>query len=89
MSNEKHQYPEHHKLGAISDKSQAIYDFLEWVRGEHGLLLASYATSSSPLEQGRLFPSQHSVRRLLAEFFEIDEEKIEQEKRAMLEGLRG
>lgn len=70
-------------------KSQAIYDFLEWARGEHGLLLASYATSSSPLEQGRLFPSQHSVRRLLAEFFEIDEEKIEQEKRAMLEGLRG
>jgi hypothetical protein len=35
------QYPEHEKLTAISDKSQACYDFLEWL-GEQGIMLGKY-----------------------------------------------
>jgi hypothetical protein len=35
------QYPEHEKLTAISDKSQACYDFLEWL-GTQGILLGKY-----------------------------------------------
>ena len=62
------EYPEHMKLRAISDESQAIYNFLEWCEEQGGT--------------GR------SIRDLLAAHFEIDQDKIEAEKCAMLESIR-
>lgn len=35
-----------------------------------------------------LYPAAANHRKLLAEFFEIDEEKLDEEKRAMLDELR-
>lgn len=39
-------------------------------------------------EEPSLVPYQYSLNRLLAERFEIDQEKLEEEKRAMLEEMR-
>jgi hypothetical protein len=67
------QYPEHEKLKEIQPKSQAIGDFLEWMKAEFP-------------KETRLPP--YSIPFLLAEYFEIDEAELEREKRAMLESIR-
>lgn len=70
-------YPEHEKLRAIRDQSQKAGEFLEWLQAEKGVSLMVGD-----------FPLQTTTTRLLAEFFEIDLDKIEDEKRTMLEVLR-
>lgn len=93
-------YPEHEKLQAISDKSQTIYDFLEWVMAERGLSLGEWVPDDSGWNGRvlrdpetrealqRFMPATRSRRELLAAFFDIDLNKIEDEKRAMLDELR-
>lgn len=76
-------YPEHEKLKLVADKSQAIGEFLEWAEGR-GIVLASWCREDSEL----LHPFPGRKIGLLAEFFEIDEAGLEQEKRAMLQALR-
>ena len=93
-------YPEHEKLKAVVAQSQTVGAFLDWLRDEKGISLAvQHAHNESCSEGGRwarcgysngdYAPAFASTRNLLAEFFEIDEEKIENEKRAMLAELRG
>lgn len=84
------EYPEHDKLRAIADESQAIGEFLEWMgtdrTAEHGqygrrLFLAH-------MWNDRLTPASYTIEDLLAQFFGIDQNKIEAEKRQMLAELR-
>ena len=121
------EYPEHEKLMKISDKSQAIGEFLEWLGFEKGAVLHRWVEDEfDELCTGDLYhscidgkrawgdePDQASsipckvcdgtgrvtkrfvgwadvgrTQDLLAEFFEIDQDKLEQEKRAMLERMR-
>ncbi len=67
-------YPEHKKLLAIKDKSQVCGEFHDWLENEKGMVLdpSSYKT----------------VENLLAEFFEIDQTKLENEKDEMIADLR-
>ena len=81
MSVYKEQYPEHEKLHAVREQSQAIGEFLEWVNTEKGWMLGVY-------EGERMYPASYSINALLAEFFGIDPDLLEREKRAMLESLR-
>lgn len=75
------EYPEHEKLSAVSDESQAVGEFIVWLSDERGILLAE--------RQGFEFlPISASIQSLLSEFFEIDMKKIEAEKRQMLEELK-
>lgn len=78
------EYPEHERLKKVQDKSQAIGEFLEWAHDEKEYVLCwkSYMT------QSRFEPIQVSKELLLAEFYAIDLQKIEQEKRLMLEEMR-
>ena len=77
-------YPEHQRLKAISGQSQVVYDFLEWCGEEKGYCLAVWATEDTD----RMWPVRDSKRKLLAEFFDIDMDKIEAEKRAVLDEMR-
>lgn len=92
------EYPEHDKLAAIHERSQAIHDFLEWC-AERGLWLAErqclrWDHPDAYCEEGEcdmsdgLAPTHQSDRALLAEFFDIDMNRIEAEKRAMLDQMR-
>jgi hypothetical protein len=74
-------WPEHEKLHKVVDKSQAIGEFLEWCADEKGLHLAHLADFR---EDGMPVP----FRPLLAEFFDIDEKRLEAEKVAMLTQMR-
>lgn len=75
-------FPEHEKLKLIKDKSQAIGEFLEWLGAEKGLHVAQW------ISEHRLMPANYSTEKLLAEFFDIDLDKLEDEKRAMIEEQR-
>jgi hypothetical protein len=71
---------------AVTDKSQSIGEFLEWLLGEKGMHLARY--DEDHFDGEFLMPVNIGIQELLAEYFEIDLNKVEQERRALLENLR-
>ena len=76
-------YSEHEKLKEIQDQSQIIGEFLEWLGYEHEYFICE--------KLGQLqewYPISQNHQKLLAQFFDIDLDKLEQEKRQMLEELR-
>lgn len=77
-------YPEHDKLLEVSNQSQAIYDFLTWLEDERNTCLIEGDVGSDHY----VWADSQTVKNWLAEFFEIDLDKIETEKRAMLDALR-
>jgi hypothetical protein len=77
------EYPEHDKLHEVKDKSQAIGEFLEWLGSEKRGVVCEYTDDSDyPI------PMTHNIQTLLAEYFDIDLDKIEEEKQQMLEKIR-
>lgn len=97
-------YPECEKMSAVRELSQACGEFLEFLQQKGFLLAqyghwdSCKAYPESQDEElnedlcncGRqpLVPVYQSTEKLLADFFEIDLNKIEQEKRQMLEQQR-
>jgi len=76
------EYPEHDKLRAVNDQSQAIGEFLDLFLPKVGIVLMERD------KYGDYHPTYRTIQSLLAEYFEIDLDKIEAEKRQMLEDLR-
>lgn len=90
------------KLHDVAPRSQAIGEFLDWVRSEKGWQLATLATphvhepdckgTSGFYECGfirdEFMLARYDIQRLLAEFFGIDLEKVETEKRELLDSIR-
>ena len=82
-------YPEHEKLMAISEKSQAIGDFLAWLEeGGLGEEIGSVEMAQYGRHQIDLMPLGMPKTDLLARYFDIDLSKIEDEKRAMIAALQ-
>ena len=75
-------YPEHEKLSAVSAISQAQGDFVEFLR-ERGYVLCCLDE-----ESGNYYPTPLRIQTVLADFHEISETKLEQEKQQMLATLR-
>lgn len=96
------EYPEHEKLRAVADKSQVIGEFILEFLAQSGIELARRHEHTDEchedggrhrtcgLRDGELWPcgSEREVRRYMAAFFRIDEDKLEAEKQAMLDALR-
>jgi hypothetical protein len=81
-------YPEHGKLQAIQRESQAIGEFVDWL-GTQGIMLGHHVQFED-YGTGRTFvPWGGDLQDLLAQHFEIDRDKLEAEKRAMLAMIRG
>lgn len=74
-------WPEHDKLREAADKSQAIGEFLDEFLPRMGIHLCA-------IEEESYWPIRTPITRLLAQFFGIDEEKLEAEKRQILEMQR-
>ena len=83
MTESNSPWPEHVKLEAVSKESQAIGQFLEGLN-ERGYGLAKWNDDAEDYVAVNI-----DIETLLAEHFDIDMNKIEQEKRAMLEQMRG
>jgi hypothetical protein len=77
------EYPECEKMALITDKSQVIGEFMDWLLGRY--VLCQY---KHPLHGDWPVPQNVNIQKLLAEFFEIDLDKVDAEKKAMLEELR-
>ena len=75
-------YPEHEKLKALGGANQIVGDFIGWL-SEQGIELCERTR-----RRDELVPCGKSRDDLLAEFFDIDTEKLEDEKRQMLDELR-
>lgn len=70
---------EHERLSQISNKSQVIGEFIDWLASK-----GIYPQKSGRGSRGFHF----DVQKELAEFFKIDLEKLEREKLVILEHLR-
>lgn len=89
--------PECEKMRAVKDKGQAIGEFLEWLQGKGVHLATHHEHDDSCLTkegvrvcgicEGALVPWSYSTERLLAEFFNINLDEVEAEKRALLDAL--
>lgn len=73
-------YPEHEKMKECSSPRQAVGDFIEWL-SERGYWICEK-------RHGEWFPTYRSRDQLLAAHFELDIDKIDAEKRAMLDEIR-
>jgi hypothetical protein len=69
--------PELEKLKAAAPRSQHIGEFLEWL-GTRGIVLCCY-------QNNILIEKRERPEKLLAQFYEIDLDKVEQERRQILE----
>lgn len=97
-------YPEHEKLEKVKDQSQAVGEFLEWLRGtdraicqwqdgvtDAGRIANAFSFSDQDLSEEPnkgWFPVHDPIEKTLAEYFDIDLNKLEKEKRQMLEEIR-
>lgn len=80
-------YPEHEKLKKVKDEKNLIGDFLDWLRSDTDRVIAEYVDVGE-FEDERLMVKSESISDILADYYDIDQEKLEQEKQQMLESLR-
>lgn len=76
-------YPEHNKQQAVLEKSQALGEFLD----EGPYVLAEYRKIEG-LTDPQLMPVTRPIQQVLANWFGIDLDRIEAEKREMLAAMR-
>jgi hypothetical protein len=89
-------YPEHEKLKEIQEQSQVCGEFLNWLQNEKRIHLCTYEKTHIIYDDegdGEEIPEGYyginkTNEKLLAEFFNIDLDRLEQEKRQMLDELR-
>jgi hypothetical protein len=70
-------YPEHAKLEALNGANQTVGEFLDWL-GESGMFIAEYGNGS------QLMPVAMSREQLIAKHFDINQTRLDKEKREML-----
>jgi hypothetical protein len=79
-------YPEHAKQRSVLGVAQTLGEFLEWLdsQGVHLTQLREVDWAADP----KYMPDVRSKQQMLADYFGIDLNAIEQEKRAMLASIR-
>ena len=70
-------------MSEATKNTQPIGEFLDWANQEHGIMLAYYPPTSE-----HLYSCPFSLEKLLAEWQNIDLDKVEEERREMLKKLR-
>ena len=75
-----HDTTEHDKLQSVQEPAQTIGEFLEWLEAR-GIFLCH-------LRGDEYYRTRCIIEELLASYFGIDLDKIEDEKRAMLKDIR-
>lgn len=86
--------PECEKLAAVSKQSNKIGDFLDWLMSK-GIVLAEWVENededTSDIMPDLLMSSirgSNGINKILADYYGIDLDKVEQERRALLDWLR-
>ena len=88
----KAKYPEHAKLHAVKEHSQAVGSFLTWLQDERKPRVVLEPNPDDLVDEDgepkQYDPDGLRIEKLLAEYFDIDQKKLSEEKDAMLEDLR-
>lgn len=79
------EYPEHDRQAKVVDQAQAIGDFL--TENTQGYMLGEWFKPEG-YHEARLFPVSKPVQQILADYFQIDLDKIEAEKRQMIAAMQ-
>ncbi len=79
----ENKYPECKKMAAVRDQSQVIGEFLEWLANEKETWICKREE-----EDRTYYLWGFSVEIVLAEFFGINLNKVDEEKRQMLDEIR-
>jgi hypothetical protein len=74
-------YPEHDKVRVVQAESQAQGGFLEWL-SDQGYEICKLG------DDDQYFPTYKSITKWLEEYHNIDGDKLDDEKRQMLENIR-
>lgn len=74
-------YPEHEKLEALGEDTQKLGYFLEWLKRKYDFYQWEDWADGEVLKYV-------DINKTLAEYFEIDYDKLMQEKEEMLEEIR-
>jgi hypothetical protein len=84
------QCPECEKLSKVSKQSDPIGQFLEWLKNARGYKVAEYITDPHSYrgEDQILVEVKETTEQLLADYFDIDLEKVEKERQMLLNWLR-
>lgn len=80
-------YPECEKMHKVAKETAAIGEFLEWLSENKKLTLCEYIEGYDDTYD-RYIPYHYQIEELLAEFFKIDLNKVEKERRQILEDIR-
>lgn len=88
--------PECEKLAAIADNSNPIGAFLDWLESTQQIVLCRWEDNDDEDTNDYLphllmpteFRGSNGINKLLALYFNIDLDKVEQERRALLEWLQ-
>lgn len=84
------EYSECEKFHAVHDESQKLGDFLVWLKSKY-ILYTFIPKRDLDDEDGYsegLYPDHRSIESILAEYFDIDMDKVEEERRQILESFR-
>ena len=87
---EKIETPELEKIVEHRDESDIIGGFLEWLQDEQKIHLCEWGDYSGEEyeEDEQFYQINRTIEQLLAEYFEIDLDKAEKERVALLEQIR-
>lgn len=77
------------KMLAVKDKSQTIGEFLEWLPSK-GYVLCEWVTRCKGTSSEWYEPVMYGkpINEILAEYFEINLNKVEEERQALLDEIR-
>ena len=70
-------YPEHERMRTVEPGAQVIGEFIEWLNDQH--MVICWATGAD---------SGETIDQLLARYYQINLDVIEQEKRTMIKELQ-
>jgi len=78
-------YPEHEKLEAVREHSQAIGEFFDWLMNDRpgGKVFMCERHPKNEIDNIWV-PITGGAEKLIAEYYDIDEKRLEAEKRAIL-----
>ncbi|KKN64887.1 hypothetical protein LCGC14_0487210 [marine sediment metagenome] len=89
MDEKQSKHPECEKIQANRDESQKLGAFLEWLQNDQQVTLCICDENiAEEYDEDRYMPIRTGIEKLLAKYFEVDLDKAELERQAMLAGLR-
>lgn len=83
-TSDREKYPELAKMEDARPSSQVIGEFLDWL-SDKGLTICAFHPT---VRNGIYHPTHKSIEQTLADYFEIDLNKIENERRQILDEFR-